>query len=527
MGPVYAVQREAGESCRTALGAEEEKEQYITAKNRSIQALQELGERCRNQGDGEAADILEAQSLMLEGDDFDEMVLEKLSDGLNAEQALYQTGEELYALFSEMEDPYYQARAADGRAIVRQVIQELTGRKGIVLDKPCILLADDLAPAETLHLEKSMILGFLTQEGSVSGHTAILARSMGVPMICGLGKNAAGWKTGTLVCMDGCTGCAIEDPDEETQRRFRLQICEENDRRNRLAALVDEPDITADGRTLRLYCNVASETDVDAVLGSGARGIGLFRTEFLYLQSKDYPTEEEQFRAYRAVAEAMAPRPVIIRTLDIGADKSADYFNLKREENPALGMRAIRICLTRPELFKTQLRALYRASAYGSISIMFPMIASCWELDESLRLCDEVMQELEQEGKQFSRDVQRGIMVETPAAVLMAEELAEKADFFSIGTNDLTQYTLACDRQSNELGRFADPHHPAVLRAIRHTVQAAHHHGKWAGICGELGADVSMLETFVNLGVDELSVSPAAVLSVRERLRQLGTVKKS
>ena len=425
-------------------------------------------------------------------------------------------------MFASMDDAYMQARAADIRDVSRRIINNLMGvvEGGIDSDEPVILAADDLAPSETIQLDKSKILGFITREGSANSHTAILARTMGIPAICSLGDGLKSEYCGRLTYVDGETGQVILDPDELTLAALREKHQKQQEMKELLETMKGQEDVTLDGRKINVYCNIGSPEDVAAVLANDGQGIGLFRSEFLYLAAEDYPTEEEQFQAYKTVAAAMNGKRVIIRTLDIGADKQVDYFDMKKEENPALGVRAIRICLNRPEVFKPQLRALYRASAYGKVAIMFPMITSLWEVRECKRACQKVMAELEKEGIPFDKDTEIGIMIETPASVFIAEELAKEVDFFSVGTNDLTQYTLACDRQANDLGKFFDPHHPAVLRALKMVTEAAHKAGIWVGICGELGADLDLLPTFLAIGIDELSVSPASVLPLRAEIRK-------
>jgi len=369
-------------------------------------------------------------------------------------------------------------------------------------------------------LDKTKILGFVTREGSSNSHTAILARTMGIPAICSLGESLKEEYAGRIAYVDGETGSVILDPDELTHAQIREKYSKQQETKEMLAAMKGQEDVTLDGKKVNVYCNIGSPEDVAAVLNNDGQGIGLFRSEFLYLAANDYPTEEEQFQAYKAVASAMGGKRVIIRTLDIGADKQVDYFDMKKEENPALGVRAIRICLNRPEVFRPQLRALYRASAYGKVAIMFPMITSVWEVKECKRACQSVMKELTAEGIPFDPETEIGVMIETPASIFIADELAKYVDFFSVGTNDLTQYTLACDRQANDLGKFYDPHHPAVLRALKMAADAAHNAGIWIGICGELGADLSLLPTFLALGIDELSVTPNAVLPLRAAIRK-------
>ena len=414
------------------------------------------------------------------------------------------------------------ARAADIKDITQRLLNNLMGvvEGGIDSDVPVILCADDLAPSETLQLDKSKILGFALQGGSGTSHTAILARTMGIPAICGLGDALTDEYNGRSGWIDAETGQIVLDPDEITLKGLEMKAKKQAELKELMQTMIGQEDVTLDGKKIKLYCNIGSPEDVAAVKTNDGRGIGLFRSEFLYLAADDYPTEDAQFEAYKAVAEAMEGKRVIIRTLDIGADKQVDYFHMQKEENPALGVRAIRICLNRPEVFRTQLRALYRASAYGKVAIMFPMITSVWEVKECKRACTAVMKELDAEGIPYNPDTELGIMIETPASVFMARDLAKEVDFFSVGTNDLTQYTLACDRQANDLGKFFDPHHPAVLRALKQAADAAHAEGIWIGICGELGADTELLPTFLAIGIDELSVSPAAVLPLRAEIRK-------
>ena len=425
-------------------------------------------------------------------------------------------------MLAAMDDAYMQARAADIKDVTRRILNNLMGvtEGGIDSDVPVILAADDLAPSETLQLDKSKILGFITQGGSGNSHTAILARTMGIPAICGLGEQLKQELNGRTAYIDGETGKVAIEPDEITLTAFQSKLEKQEEMKTLMETMKGQEDVTLDGRHMMVYCNIGSPEDVTAVLSNDGQGIGLFRSEFLYLAASDYPTEDEQFQAYKTVAAAMEGKRVVIRTLDIGADKQVDYFQMNKEENPALGVRAIRICLNRPEVFRTQLRALYRASAYGKVAIMFPMITSVWEVKECKRACQKVMAELDAEGIPYNKDTELGIMIETPASVLVAEELAREVDFFSVGTNDLTQYTLACDRQANDLGKFFDPHHPAVLRALKLATDAAHKAGIWIGICGELGADLELLETFLAIGIDELSVSPTSVLPLRAEIRK-------
>ena len=420
-----------------------------------------------------------------------------------------------------MDDAYMRARSADVKDVTQRILNNLMGiaEGGIDSAEPVILCADDLAPSETLQLDKSKILGFALQGGSSNGHTAILARTMGIPAICGLGDQLNEELQGRQVYLDGETGEVVLEPDAITVQKFKEKYAKQQEFKKLMDTMRGKEDITLDGKHINVYCNIGSPDDVTAVLNNDGQGIGLFRSEFLYLAASDYPTEDEQFEAYRKVAAAMNGKRVIIRTLDIGADKQVEYFHMKKEENPAMGVRAIRICLNNPEVFRTQLRALYRASAYGKVAIMFPMITSVWEVKECKRACEKVMHELAQEGIPFNPETEIGIMIETPSSIFVAPELAEQVDFFSVGTNDLTQYTLACDRQANDLGKFFDAHHPAVLRALKMAADAAHEKGIWIGICGELGADLTLLETFLAIGIDELSVSPTSVLPLRARIR--------
>jgi len=459
----------------------------------------------------------------VEDDDYVECMMNALEERrCTAERAVELAGEEFSAMLAAMDDSYMQARAADIKDVTRRILNNLMGvaEGGIDSDVPVILAADDLAPSETLQLDKSKILGFITQGGSGNSHTAILARTMGIPAICGLGDSLKEEYAGRVAYIDGQVGRLVIDPDELTAKTFQDKYAKQVEMKKLLQTMKGQEDVTLDGKHINVYCNIGSPDDVAAVKSNDGQGVGLFRSEFLYLATNDYPTEDEQFEAYKAVAAAMEGKRVIIRTLDIGADKQVDYFQLEKEENPAMGVRAIRICLNRPEVFRTQLRALYRASAYGKVAIMFPMITSVWELKECRRACKSVMQELTEEGIPFNPDTEIGIMIETPASVFIADELAKLCDFFSVGTNDLTQYTLACDRQCNDLGKFFDPHHPAVLRALKMAADAAHRNGIWIGICGELGADLTLLPTFLAMDLDELSVSPSSVLPLRAELRK-------
>ena len=445
-----------------------------------------------------------------------------MESGLNAEAAVSDAGEMQAAAFASMDDDYFKARAADVKDISGRLVGILLGvvQGGIDSDVPVILASDDLAPSETVQLDKSKILGFVTSGGSGSSHTAILARTMGIPAIIGVGDKLKAEYEGREVIIDGSTGAIALDPDEATRAQLMKKRADLLKRQALLNELKGKPNETKDGQRIRVYCNIGSPGDVHTVLENDGGGIGLFRSEFLYLECDDYPTEDYQFEAYKKVLSDMGDKEVVIRTLDIGADKQIDYFNLPKEENPALGNRALRICLTRPEIFKTQLRALYRASAYGHLCIMFPMVTSVWEVREAKKMCELVKKELTAEGKPFAEDVQVGIMIETPAAAVISDRLAKEVDFFSCGTNDLTQYTLACDRQNNDLGRFFNAHHPAVLRLLKLVCDNAHKNGIWVGICGERGADLELTETFLSIGIDELSVSPRSVLPLRQKIRE-------
>ena len=523
-GPLYFFQRsDTTVTLKVVSDIEAEKARLAVAQEQSIQQLNALAEKCRGDAGEEMAVLFETHAMFVEDEDFVECITSLIDEkSCNAEYAVEQAGIQFAAMFAAMDDAYMQARAADIKDVAKRILNNLLGvvDGGIRSDVPVILAADDLAPSETLQLDKSKILGFVTMGGSGNSHTAILARTMGIPAICGAGEALAEGYNGRVGYIDGETGQLIIDPDAMTQAALKEKYEKQQETKKLLETMKGQEDITLDGKKILLYCNIGSPEDVAAVLANDGQGIGLFRSEFLYLSASDYPTEDEQFEAYRSVAAAMNGKRVVIRTLDIGADKQVDYFNMKEEENPALGVRAIRICLNRPEVFRTQLRALYRASVYGKIAIMFPMIASVWEVKECKRACMSVMKELEAEGIPYDKDTELGIMIETPSSVFVAEELAKLVDFFSVGTNDLTQYTLACDRQSNDLGKFYDPHHPALLRAIKMAADAAHKAGIWIGICGELGADISMLPTFLAMGIDELSVSPSAVLPVRAAIRQ-------
>lgn len=523
-GPLYFFQRpDATVTKVTVTDVEAEKARLAAAQAASMEQLDALAEKCREEAGDEAAVLFETHAMFVEDEDFVECMTSLMEEeSCNAEYAVEQAGEQFAAMFAAMDDAYMQARAADIKDVARRIMDNLMGivAGGIDSDVPVILAADDLAPSETLQLDKSKILAFATQGGSGNSHTAILARTMGIPAICGAGESLKKEYGGREAYIDGETGELFIEPDPITLQGLEEKHAKQVEMKKLLETMKGQEDVTLDGRKLMLYCNIGSPEDVTAVQNNDGQGIGLFRSEFLYLAASDYPTEDEQFEAYKTVAAAMNGKRVVIRTLDIGADKQVDYFEMKKEENPAMGVRAIRICLNRPEVFRTQLRALYRASAFGKVAIMFPMITSVWEVKECKRACQKVMAELDAEGIPYNKDTEIGIMIETPASVFVADALAKEVDFFSVGTNDLTQYTLACDRQANDLGKFFDPHHPAVLRALKMATEAAHAAGIWIGICGELGADISLLPTFLAIGIDELSVSPASVLPLRAEIRK-------
>lgn len=526
-GPISFYRRASGVIPRHEVSdTAAELERFRTARETAKEQLAKLYDKALAEAGEDAAMLFEAHQMMLDDLDFVESIEGMIENNrVNAEAAVSDTGAQFAEMFAAMDDSYMQARAADIRDISARVIGILTGEgeSGIVSDVPCIVAADDLAPSETVQLDKSLILGFITSAGSANSHTAILARTMGIPAIIGAGDALQPEMEGKYAIIDGQTGEAVVEPDDAERERLLKKQAKEKALKELLDQLKGKPNVTKDGRNVMVYCNIGSPADIDAVLQNDGGGIGLFRSEFLYLQGSDYPTEDEQFEAYKTVAERMGGRRVIIRTLDIGADKQADYFHLDKEENPAMGLRAIRICLTRPEVFRTQLRALYRASAYGKIAIMFPMITSVWEVQEIKRICRNIRAELAEEGVPMADKVELGIMIETPAAVMMSAELAREVDFFSVGTNDLTQYTLAVDRQGVGLDRFFDAHHPAVLRMLRMAAENAHKAGIWIGICGELGADEELIETFLSMGIDELSVSPSAVLPLRSAIRSIDT----
>lgn len=493
---------------------------YEKARAEAMAELSALYEKALKEVGEVNAAIFEVQSMMLEDDDFNDAVRNLMeSQKVNAEYAAAVTGDNFAKMFSEMEDEYFKARSADVKDVSERVVKLLHGKGTVweIGDEPVILAAKDLAPSETVQMDKTKLLGFVTELGSSNSHTAILARTMNIPALIGVPVRED--MNGKMAIIDGEQGIFYVDPDEETLSAYQEKLKEQERKRKLLAELKGKENVTLDGKKIELYANIGSIGDTAKALANDAGGIGLFRSEFLYLEKSDYPTEEEQFQAYKAVAETMAGKKVVIRTLDIGADKQVEYFGLDHEENPAMGLRAIRICLTRPEIFKTQLRALLRASAYGNLAIMYPMIISVDEVRRIKAIVEETKQEMKEAGIPYG-EFEQGIMIETPAAVMMSDLLAKEVDFFSIGTNDLTQYTLAIDRQNSKLDEFYDPHHPAVLRMIRMVVENGHKEGCWVGICGELGADETLTETFLKMGLDELSVSPSSILPIRKIVRE-------
>jgi len=520
-GPLYFYQRAKSEIVRTTVAdVEAEWKRFKDAQAKAIEQLGALADKARAEAGDEAALLFETHQMMAEDLDYEEAIEEAIKGGTNAEAVVSDVRDQFAEMFANMEDAYMQARAADVKDVSNRIIGILTGavQGGIDSDVPVILASDDLAPSETVQLDKSKILGFVTEGGSGSSHTAILARTMGIPAIIGVGDQLKKEYAGREIIVDGGTGTAVLEADADTRAHLMKKREEQLKLQEMLDQLKGKENVTKDGHKVRIYCNIGNPEDVHNVLKNDGGGIGLFRSEFLYLGCDDFPSEDYQFEAYKKVLSDMDGKEVVIRTLDIGADKQIGYFNLPQEENPAMGNRALRICLNRPEIFRTQLRALYRASAFGKLCIMFPMVASVWEVKEAKKMCEQVKKELDSEGIAYSSDVQIGIMIETPAAAIMSDRLAKEVDFFSCGTNDLTQYTLACDRQNNDLGRFFDPHHPAVLRLLKMVTDNAHKNGIWVGICGELGADLQLTETFLSIGIDELSVSPRSVLPLRKKV---------
>ena len=496
---------------------------FQKAKDTAVAQLKKLYDKALDDVGEANAMIFEIHQMMLEDLDYLESIENIIrTQEVNAEYAVATTADNFAKMFAAMDDAYMQGRAADVKDVSERVLDILCGVSDGMkeMDEPCIIAADDLAPSETVQLDKSKVLGFATMYGSSNSHTAILARTMNIPAVIGLGEALRQEYDGKDAIIDGFTGTLYIDPDEETRKAMEEKREKDLEQKALLETLKGKENVTKSGQKINVYANIGNVSDLGAVLKNDAGGIGLFRSEFLYLENTDFPTEEQQFSVYKQVAESMAGKKVIIRTLDIGADKQVDYFGLDKEVNPALGYRAIRICLTRPEIFKTQLRALYRAAMFGNISIMFPMIISVKEVLKIKEIIAEVKEELKNEGIPYKDDVELGIMIETPAAVMVSRELAKEIDFFSVGTNDLTQYTLAIDRQNSKLDEFYDPHHPAVLAMIKMAAENAHAEGAWIGICGELGADLELTETFLKMGLDELSVSPSMVLPLRKKIRE-------
>ena len=501
----------------------EQIKRYEDARAKAAEQLQGLYEKALKEvGEANAA-VFEVHQMMLEDDDYIDSVVNIIeTQQVNAEFAVATTGDNFAKMFAEMEDDYFKARAADVKDISERMVNILSGNEsgGAIGDEPVIVVAEDLAPSETVQMDKEKLRAFVTRLGSANSQTAILARTMNIPALIEVDIKEE-WN-GKMAVVDGYTGTFYIDPDEETLKKMQEKKEEDIKARELLQELKGKEDITVDGKHIKLYANIGGVKDVTSVLANDAAGIGLFRSEFLYLEADNYPDEEAQFQAYKTVAENMAGKKVIVRTLDIGADKQVDYFNLDHEENPAMGYRAIRICLDRRDIFRTQLRALLRASAYGNIGIMYPMIISVDEVKEIKKIVESIKAELTEKGIEYG-EVEQGIMIETPAAVMISDLLAEEVDFFSIGTNDLTQYTLAIDRQNSKLDNIYDSHHPAVLRMIQKTIENGHKAGCWVGICGELGADMTLTETFLKMGIDELSVSPTFVLPIRKLIREMST----
>lgn len=530
IGPLALFHRNTiSTAVRTITDPEAEVQRFLSAREEAAAQLGQLYEKALETVGEEDAAIFEIHQMMLEDDEYIEGVESHIREEmLNAEAAVDRTAQELAAMFRGMDDEYMQGRAADVLDISRRVEQILSGGPAIDFSQydQVILAADDLAPSETMQLDTKKILGFVLSGGSASSHTAILARNLGIATVVNTGTQIHTDLEGKMAVVDGFTGTVYLDPDEATLTAMQEKQKQAQAERERLENVRGKESVTQDGQKVLIYANAGNPADLPRVVASDAEGIGLFRSEFLYLENDDYPTEEQQFEAYKKALTAMEGKRVVIRTMDIGADKKADYFDLDPEENPAMGLRAIRICLTRPELFKTQLRALCRASVYGRLAIMFPMIISVEEVRKAKALLAEVMAQLKNEGIPCAEQIETGIMIETPAAALVSDALAEEVDFFSLGTNDLTQYTLAIDRQQTKLDDFFDPHHPAVLRLIEMTAKNAHKAGIWVGICGELGADLSLTEAFLRMGIDELSVSATSVLPLRDKVRSLNLRKR-
>lgn len=524
MGKISVLKKDDYIVKRTKIeDAQAEIQRVKAAVAASQEQLQKLYEKAVKEVGEASAAIFEVHQMMLEDEDYSESIENIITtEMVNAEYAVASTGDNFSEMFASMDDDYMKARAADIKDISKRLVKNLSGHggDGIDLEEPVIVVADDLSPSETVQMDKDKILAFVTVHGSANSHTAILARMMNIPALIGVDMDLETLTTGVEGAVDGFTGGFYIEPTEEVKTSIQTKIEEEKEKRALLQTLKGKENVTKSGKTIKLFANIGSVSDMGYVLENDAGGIGLFRSEFLYIGRNELPGEEEQFQAYRQAVQNMAGKKVIIRTLDIGADKQADYLQIPQEENPALGYRAIRICLTQPEIFKVQLRALFRASAYGNLSIMYPMITSVEEVEQIQQIVCEVKQELKEAGIPY-KDVEEGVMIETPAAVMISDDLAKMVDFFSIGTNDLTQYTLAIDRQNQKLDPFYKPHHKAILRMIKMVVDNAHKEGKWAGICGELGADPELTETFVKMGVDELSVAPSMILKLRKIIREM------
>lgn len=523
MGKIRVYKKDENQVKRQKIEDEEaEISRYQSARDEAMSQLQELYDKAlREIGEANAA-IFEVHQMMLEDDDYNESVENIIrTEHVNAEYAVAATGDNFSGMFAAMDDDYMRGRAADVKDISERLIGILNGETvaAVAADEPVIIVADDLAPSETVQMDKSMVLSFVTVHGSLNSHTAILARTMSIPALVGTNLASLSDVDGKYAVVDGSAGKLYVEPDEDAMKELRQKQRAFTEQKELLETLKGKENVTLDGQKMLLYANIGNSKDLATVIQNDAGGIGLFRSEFIYLERDHFPTEEEQFQIYKQVAQTLAGKRVIIRTLDIGADKQCDYFEMEKEENPAMGCRAIRICLTRPEIFKTQLRALFRASAFGKIAIMYPMITSAEEVKRIKAIVAEVKAELDAQSVEYGQ-VEQGIMIETPAAVMISDLLAEEVDFFSIGTNDLTQYTLAIDRQNTKLDEFYDPHHPAVLRMIRMVVENAHKKGIWAGICGELGADMELTREFLKMGVDELSVSPGRILPLRKIIRE-------
>ena len=530
VGKVSVFSRNSADVRRiTVDDTEKELARVETAKEMAAQQLEEIHSKALKEVGEANAEIFEVHLMMLDDEDYNDSIKSIIeTQKVNAEYAVAVTADNFAEMFSSMDDAYMQARAADVKDISDRLISCLMGggKTENSSDEKMIICADDLAPSETVSLDKEKVLAFVTAFGSSNSHTAILARNMNIPAVISAGEDfLKNIHDGDMLIVDGHTGQLIVSPDDATIAKYVEKQAEDARKKQLLQELKGKENVTVDGTRINIFANIGGVGSIGSVLANDAGGIGLFRSEFLYLESEDYPTEEQQFSAYRKVLESMAGKKVIIRTLDIGADKQIDYFDLEKEDNPALGLRAVRICLTRPEIFKTQLRALFRASAFGDLGIMFPMITSVSEVEKCLAVCEEVKAELKNDGIKFNENTEVGIMIETPAAAVISDLLAPMVDFFSVGTNDLTQYTLACDRQNAKLEPFVDTHHEAVLRLIEMSAKNAHKNGTWIGICGELAADLTLTETFMRMGIDELSVSPPYVLPLREKVRSLDLSK--